>query len=380
MTGLRRALVKAALALACSLGSGARAQSTAWQSNVEGWLIKAVENQRVCLAEALYHDGTRFRIGIVGPEKKLVFVFSKPGWNSLRRNTTYKIRFVFDGQKTWTGDATGAEWAGSPALIIDPVKEAFLTDFMNFYNIALFLENQSLGAFALRGSSAALIELRKCHDAGSVAGGPAGQGGGASAEVRPGVLACVGPLGRDATPRTIEAAFGKQNVLVQPVQKGQVAPPLLVFPDNPARRLEFYWRYPVSQRWLASIRLPEESRWKIAVPGTDATVGVGSTLEEVEHAHGKPFRFLAYGPEDGGLASPAAWLGGRLSQVEGGCALFLQFRPTVLAAASATGDGSDLMSNAESTRRLHPVVVRAELYWPTQHGEERGQRLQALLE
>ena len=48
--------------------------------------------------------------------------------------------------------------------------------------------------------------------------------------------------------------------------------------------------------------------------------------------------------------------------------------------ASATGDGSDLMSNAESTRRLHPVVVRAELYWPTQHGEERGQRLQALLE
>lgn len=381
MIGLRRPLVAAVLALACSLGSGAAAQSTTWQSNVEGWSIKAVDNQRVCLAEALYQDGTRFRIGIIGPEKRLAFVFSKPGWSNLRRGTTYKIRFVFDGQKTWTGDATGAEVAGLPALVIDPVKEAFLADFMNFYNIALYLENQSLGSFTLRGSSAALVEARKCHDAGSLLAGSSGPGGGASAEVRPGVLGCVGPLGRDATPRTIEGAFGKQNVLAQPVQKGQAAPQLLVFPNDPARRLEFYWRYPAVHRWLASIRLPEESRWKIAVPGTDATVGVGSTLEEVERAHGKPFRLLSFGPEDGGLVTPAALLGGRLSQLDGGCALYLQFRPTVPGAASVIGDGRYLRSSDDSTRRLQPVVVRGEFYWPpTDRGEERGQRLQALLE
>jgi len=377
--GLRLPLVAAALALACSLGSGAAAQSTTWKSNVEGWSVKAVDNQQVCLAEALYQDGTRFRIGIIGPEKRLEFVFSKPGWSNLRHGTTYKIRFVFDAQKTWTADAT-AQVAGLPSLVIGPVKEAFLADFMKSYNIALYLENQSLGSFTLRGSSAALVEARKCHDAGRLATGSSGPGGGATAEVRPGVLGCVGPLGRDATPRTIEAAFGKQNVLAQPVQKGQAAPQLLLFPDDPSRRLEFHWRYPAVHRWLASIRLPEDSRWKIAVPGTDATVGVGSTLEEVERAQGKPFRLLSFGPEDGGLVTPAALLGGRLSQLDGGCALYLQFRPTVPGAASTIGDGRYLMSSDEGTRRLQPVVVRAEFYWPPTDQLERGQRLQGLLE
>ena len=112
-------------------------------------------------------------------------------------------------------------------------------------------------------------------------------------------------------------------------------------------------------------------------------IGIGSSLEEVERANGRPFRLLPFGDEDGGLVTPIAWQGGRLSQLGTGCALYLQFKlGTIYAASGATAEPApmELQSNSDRVRYARPMVARAELYLLPEVGEERVRRLQKLLE
>ena len=139
----------------------------------------------------------KFRIGVIGPEKRLAFVFGKSGWANLQPNSNYKIRFVFDGRREWTGEVIATRMADLPTLVMDGVKEGFFADFMNYNELALFHNDRRLGSFSLRGTSAVLAEIRKCHDVtlASVASAPSASM--LAAEVRPQTLACVGALGRD---------------------------------------------------------------------------------------------------------------------------------------------------------------------------------------
>lgn len=134
-----------------------------WQSQVAWWRIYE-SNQLGCSAESNFKDGTKFVIDLEGPNQTIGFKFSNSKWNSIKPGETYAIRIVFDGQKNWNGSMSGAFISGTPALTMASIKEAFFTDFMNYNTITLQYKNEKLGSFSLQSSSAALSELRKCHN------------------------------------------------------------------------------------------------------------------------------------------------------------------------------------------------------------------------
>lgn len=371
-----------AVAWAVLAAANALAQPS-WREDVEGWAIRKVVGQRSCSGEAVYQDGMRFRIGLVGPDRRIVLIFGKSAWNDVRQGVTYKLRFVFDGQKTWTGDAIGAKMGGIPGLVIDPVKDAFFADFMNYNNLAMFHENRPLGSFSLKGTSAALTELRRCHEA------AAGMANAAPASVPKLSLdgmtpiSCIGALGRDSDLQTVDRTFGSTNVQRR-VERDAAAgsdATTIVFPDDPAKRIEIVWRNATAMRRPASIHFADGNRVKIAGM-SGLAVGIGSTLAEVESANGVPFKLSAFNSMDGGLVTPVGWRGGVLSQVTGGCTLYVRFRPGRADAAEiaeVTGI-TELHSNTPALRRVQPVVASMELYWPPDIGEERLRRLRMLLE
>ncbi len=155
----------------------------------------------------------------------------------------------------------------------------------------------------------------------------------------------------------------------------------IVFPDDPAKRIEIVWRNAADMRRPASIHLADGSRVKIAgMSGT--SVGIGSTLAEVERANGVPFKMSAFNPLDGGLVTPVGWQGGVLSKVTGGCTIYVRFRPGRADAAEiaeVTGT-TELLSNTPALRRVQPVVASMELYWTPDSGEEHPRRLRMLLD
>ena len=377
---------------AAVLGSGSRAgnvalaQATSWNSGVAaGWSITSDAARKSCSGEADYQDGMKFWIGVVGPEKRLAFVFGKAGWADLQPNATYKIRFVFDGRKEWTGEVTGTRMADLPALVVDGVREGFFTDFMNYNELTLFHNNRRLGSFSLRGTSAVVTEIRKCHDVTLAGVAPAPGSSTLAAEVRPRTLACVGALGRDSDEHAVGMAFGAGNIQRLPVQiaPGQTETSTVVFANTPARRIEIHWRNNMAWRRPASIRLAEGSDWKVALADTDKVVGIGSSLEDIERANGRAVTLSAFNADEGGLATPVGWQGGKLSKVVGGCALYLQFRPSLQSPAGDIAEVSgtkEIQSTNAALRRVRPTVARLELFWPPEIGEERLQRLQKLLE
>lgn len=170
-TTLPKVVLLTACVSICLLSGAASAQS-AWQPQVGNWSIRAARNLTTCYAESIYQGGTRFQIELSGPERKIGFKFSNPAWDKIQVGKAYPIRFVFDSQKGWNGNMTGAELAGTPALAIAAVKEAFFNDFMNYNTITFQYNNQSIGSFSLRGTSAALTELRKCHSSLATASTP----------------------------------------------------------------------------------------------------------------------------------------------------------------------------------------------------------------
>lgn len=378
---VRQALSAVVLSLSVS---SAFAQGPAWQSNVEGWSISGDAKLGGCRGEASFQDGMRFRIALIGPEKRIVFAFGKATWTDVRPNTAYKIRVVFDGQKTWTADTVGAQMAGIPALMIDSVKDAFFSDFMNFYNLSLFHNDRPLGSFSLRGTSAALTEIKKCHDFVSAPANvtpPLSTSDGVTGDT----LSCMGPLARGSDIRSLEAAYGAVNVesRAKSTWPEYLEVPSAIYGKEPGRRIEVFWRDQKALRKPASIRLGEGSRWKVATAVPNVAISLESSIEELERINGRPFSLSAFAPIDGGLATPASWRGGQLAQAAGGCAVYMYFRPSTSAVvtdlAEVSGKG-DLMSNSSVLRRTHPILTRLELFWPPDVGEERLQRLEKLLD
>lgn len=372
------------LVAACAVLAAANAHAQpSWREDVEGWAIRKVDGQRSCSGEAAYPDGMRFRIGLVGADRRILLIFGKPAWKDVQQGTTYKVRFVFDGQKTWTGDAKGVQMAGAPALVIDQVKDAFLADFMNANNLAMFHENRSLGSFSLKGTSAALTELRRCHDAATDTANAAPDPVPKPSLDGTAPVSCIGALGRESDLQTVERTFGSTNVQrrVERDTASGVDAATIVFPDDPAKRIEIVWRNTTTMRRPASIHLADGSKVKIAAT-SGSTIAIGSTLAEVESANGVPFKMSAFNPIDGGLVTPVGWRGGVLSQVTGGCTIYVRFRPGRADAAEiAEVTGTiELQSNTPALRRVQPVVASMELYWPPEIGEERLRRLRMLLE
>ena len=91
----------------------------------------------------------------------------------------------------------------------------------------------------------------------------------------------------------------------------------VLFPRDPARRLEMLWNNTTSRSGTQVIAINGKSAW--AAP---RGVKLGAQLAAVEKLNGKPFKLTAFGA-DGSTA--ADWQEGALLKLQGGCKIGMRF-------------------------------------------------------
>lgn len=130
-------------------------------------------------------------------------------------------------------------------------------------------------------------------------------------------IACEGPFGVDSSEARLIQTFGKDNVVTGevPGPEGSTVLATTVFPNDPARIMEFGWWDETKYERPAYFTLPPDD---IAPGGLKA----GLTVKEVEALNGGPFQMYGFFWDYGGSAS---FEGGKLGDLPGGCVVSVQF-------------------------------------------------------
>lgn len=175
-------------------------------------------------------------------------------------------------------------------------------------------------------------------------------------------LTCDGPIRATTTEADLRRIFGAANVRREtiPMAEGQEVAATVVYPNDPARRLEVTWSDPARRTRIesAGVRAFGEERRGTAWRGP-ANLRVGSTLADVERANGRPFTVGGFGWDYGGYVLD--WRGGRLRQPERPCRVGVRMEP----GADASGDGAlgegSFRSDSRGVRAQRPVVSEIAL-------------------
>lgn len=165
-------------------------------------------------------------------------------------------------------------------------------------------------------------------------------------------LVCEGPFAADSSEARLIEAFGKDNVVTGdvPGPEGSTVLATTIFPNDPAKTIEFGW-------W------DEDKHERVAyftVPADDTAPGglkKGLTVKEVEALNGGPFQLYGFFWDYGGAAS---FEGGKLAPPEGGCSVSVRFAvgdyPADLNVDAISGD----MQISSSEPLLEQVDARVD--------------------
>jgi hypothetical protein len=170
-------------------------------------------------------------------------------------------------------------------------------------------------------------------------------------------IACEPPFGPDASHDGLVRTFGAGNVRFEEALEGPEAEPFaasIVFPDDPARRLEVIWLEAETRSGIANVTIGEGSAWTF-----DERLKVGQSLVEVEVANGRAFDLNGFGWDYGGAV--VDWKGGTLGSQPAGCRLGVFFFPAPDAAPAAVDDvsGDRLFSSSDpKIRSVSPTVMQ----------------------
>ena len=170
-----------------------------------------------------------------------------------------------------------------------------------------------------------------------------------------GRLACAAPFGPDASHASIAAAFGRDAVVYRKIDgpEGEKIGATIVYPKDPARRLELIWDDEKKRSGLANVRFSETTAW-IAPNG----VRRGMSLSDVEALNGGPFVLSGFDWDYGGYVTD--WKGGVLGRpLPGGCIVQVRFGYTPDApepAALAVSGDKEFPSNDRNMRLVKPRV------------------------
>jgi hypothetical protein len=130
-------------------------------------------------------------------------------------------------------------------------------------------------------------------------------------------IACQGAFAIDSSEARLIEIYGADNVVtgIVPGPEGSEMLATTVFPDDPAKSLQFVWWDEDELSDPSYIDLPEGS---VAPGGVQA----GLSLAQVEAINGEPFTLTGFGWDYGGFAGFDT---GALSDLPGGCKLNLRF-------------------------------------------------------
>lgn len=154
-------------------------------------------------------------------------------------------------------------------------------------------------------------------------------------------VACEGVFASDSSEARLVEAFGRDNVVTGDVDgpEGTTMLATTVYPDDPARALQFTWWDEETNALIANVRLPPEADG----PGG---VRTGMSVGEVEALNGEPFELTGFFWDYGGYAG---FQSGRLAEIAGGCMLSLSFTPMKddLTEAQSEAVSGDMMLNSD---------------------------------
>lgn len=97
--------------------------------------------------------------------------------------------------------------------------------------------------------------------------------------------------------------FGRENVVNAKLNgaEGQTTLGTVVYPKDPSRRLEVTWWDTARRRGLSGITVRGKSEWMVRIPSkTLHTVGLRTSIVELEEANEKPFQISGFGWDYGG--------------------------------------------------------------------------------
>jgi len=184
----------------------------------------------------------------------------------------------------------------------------------------------------------------------------------------PPVFRCEGPFGPAGTHADIIKAFPAYAVEEKITgAEGETFEATVLYPKDPARRLEITWADPKTKR-RPIIRITGQSAW-----ATPNGVRLGMPLAEIERLNGRPFRLYGFEWDYGGRV--ASWQGGALGKpLPGGCTLSLSLgiddkAPRALL-DEVIGDKKYFSTNP-GMRALAPAVYEITLGYGPREGARR---------
>jgi hypothetical protein len=132
-------------------------------------------------------------------------------------------------------------------------------------------------------------------------------------------LTCSGPITASDTAVSLQRRFPDQaRWETLPGPEGVEFPGLVLWPDDPARRIEVMFA-DEGQRTVSSIEVGRGSRWRAV------GLAVGDPVARVNEANGKPFKLWGFSWDYGGYVSDLG--GGRLAALPGGCRVIVRLGP-----------------------------------------------------
>ena len=167
------------------------------------------------------------------------------------------------------------------------------------------------------------------------------------------VVACSGTFARNSDYSKLAAAFRSENVNLAPVDAGSGKKVMasVLFPKDPKRRLEVWWRDEVNHSGTYLIVIGGQSTWT----GPNG-VRLGSGMAALEKLNSKPFRLMGFGKD--GVATVTDWQNGAFGQLPD-CAVRVSFRPDPKAPAtarSAISSDKEFASSEAVIRAVRPTV------------------------
>lgn len=174
------------------------------------------------------------------------------------------------------------------------------------------------------------------------------------------VLGCGAPFTPDATPATLAAVFGRENVVPETIDgpEGQPMNVTAIFPNDPQKRIEVSFANEEERTGLIAVTVRDHaSLWK-----SQGGYSFGDDIAKVEAANGRPFAVSGFEWDYGGFVTD--WKGGRLAETNN-CHTTVRFMPeSTEIAASISGDGKFPLSNDAAMKAARPVVALFGIGYP----------------
>jgi hypothetical protein len=170
----------------------------------------------------------------------------------------------------------------------------------------------------------------------------------------PRTVACSGAFARDSSHIRLAQVFGSNNVVFDEVDGPDSSrlPASILFPKDPARRLEVLWNNQTSRSGTQLVVINGRSNWS-----APRGLKLGLQLAALEKINGKAFKLTGFA-QDG--STVAGWEGGAMAKLAGGCKVGLRVvadRRAPQDALSKVAAAKELMSNDAGVRALRATVA-----------------------